>query len=50
MNYAQGVLDPNDVVRYQLIDTTSGVGNILSFNGTGSFSFDASTMQSGKTC
>ncbi|MBK7812303.1 MAG: gliding motility-associated C-terminal domain-containing protein [Saprospiraceae bacterium] len=49
VNYAQGVLDPNDVVRYQLIDTTSGVGNILSFNGTGSFSFDASTMQSGKT-
>ncbi|MBK9272564.1 MAG: gliding motility-associated C-terminal domain-containing protein [Saprospiraceae bacterium] len=48
-SYGQGVLDPNDVVRYQLIDTTGGVGTILEFNDNGSFSFDGSRMVSGKT-
>ena len=49
VSYAQGFLDGNDVVRYQLVDSTGGAGTILSFNDNGQFSFDGSRMQSGKT-
>jgi gliding motility-associated-like protein len=53
-NYAvnTGAPDGNDVIRYALFDGNPADprnGNLLSFNSNGSFVFDMSKMQTGKT-
>ncbi|MBK8955858.1 MAG: gliding motility-associated C-terminal domain-containing protein [Saprospiraceae bacterium] len=51
-NAASGNPDGNDVIRFALYDGNQNDprnGSILSFNSNGSFTFDAGTMQLGKT-